>query len=60
MMWGLPVEQPDQRAEVNYLIVPDFTVTISSSSTSEGTVDVASVTVDEGTSISASGNKLTI
>lgn len=60
MMWGLPVEQPDQRDVVNYLIVPDFTVTISSNSTSKGTVDVASVTVDEGTPISASSNKLTI
>lgn len=59
-MWGIPAVQQAQRDEVNYMIVPDYTVSIASNKTTYGTVDKASVTVDEGTSISASSNKLTI
>ena len=59
-MWGIPAVQQAQRDEVNYMIVPDYTVSIASNDTDYGTVDKASVTVDEWTAISASSNKLTI
>jgi len=59
-MWGIPAVQQEQRDTVNYMIVPDYTVSIASNKTTYGTVDVASVTVDEWTAISASSNKLTI
>lgn len=58
--WWIPAVQPAQREEVNYIIVPDYTVTIASNDTDYGTVNKASVTVDQWTAISATDNKLTI
>ena len=43
----MPAVQPEQREVVNYIIVPDYTVTIASNDTDYGTVNKASVTVDE-------------
>lgn len=46
-MRGIPAVQQAQRDEVNYMIVPDYIVSIASNDTTYGTVDKASVTVDE-------------
>ena len=37
--WGIPAVQPAQREVVNYVIVPDYTVTIASNDTDYGTVN---------------------